>query len=1234
MSDSNLLDFVWVAVASAMVMFMQAGFCMLESGMSRTKNSINVAIKNLIDLCVSGLLYWFVGFGLMFGTSTLGWIGSDGFMLDGYDDPKSLMFFVFQFVFCGTATTIISGAAAERMTFRGYVILSSLVGGLFYPVMGHWAWGGGLGNGPAGWLASMGFVDFAGSTVVHSVGGWIALATIIVIGPRLGRFPSSRRRRTEMNLAAIPGHDLGIATVGAMTLWFGWFGFNGGSTLGVDDRIPLILVNTNLAAAAGGVTAMLLTWAWEGRPVVSQLLVGVIAGLVAITAGCHMMTPLSAIIIGAVGSAVAVGAVYALEKMRIDDVVGAVPTHAVAGVWGTIAVALLGPQALLPAGDRLTQLGVQVLGVGVAMAWAFGGSIIVIWLLDKAIGLRVSARHEKLGLNHAEHGASTAMIDLAAEMHRHRLRRQFNRPVAVDRHTEAGQIGKAYNQVLNEVSREMHRRAEAESRYRDIVENSLEGIFQTTPDGQFQSANPSLLSIYGDASLNDLKRRVARVGENLYIDLNSRPEFVRSISQTGTVRDFRAQIRRADGEVIWISESVRAVKDDAGKLLYYEGTVVDITDRIDAERLHRERNFAEASNEAKSQFLARMSHEMRTPLGGVINTLELITDDMPAKQRKHMIEIAKQSAMTLLQLINNVLDLSRIEAGKLEMEWIETELEQTLQVATEMLYHLARKKGLRLASHVSPLLPPRVLVDGDKLRQVLVNLIGNAIKFTQSGEVTVSMMPVPATSPGGITLSGSQIILRIEVADTGMGIAEDRIEKIFEVYTQSDSSTTRRFGGSGLGLAICRQLIDLMGGRIGVKARDSGGTMFWIELPVEPVKVFNTHEASIVHGRTVCIIAPRHAETDSVMQMLEAWQMTAVHCQDRDALKRVVQDRNLKTFDYVLIDAEMQSIVNDIDSEGANVGAIGRETIWLGTPDDSATTCRSIERPIHASALLNELMLRSPHRPESTAYAAKRAESKNSEAAKAKSIIGNGETVLIVDDNEVNRLVAGEMVRRMGFEPITVDSGQAAIDELTRREIVIVLMDCEMPMMDGLEATTMIRRLHRENRLAISSHERLGIIACTAQATDSDRKRCLDASMDDYVTKPIRRDHLVTAITGILNAKPPIDLAELMVRCGDDQDVAREVLRAFTRRGLEDVQTMVQAVVAGSEETSAAAHRIKGAASTMAAHGLAQIAMEIERSARHDGPHLRQRYDDEVRRLEHEMDRCVAWIEQTLESLR
>ena len=1223
MESTEALNLAWITLSAALVLFMQAGFCLLESGMSRAKNSINVAIKNLIDLCVSGLLFWVIGFGLMFGASNSGWIGTDGFGLAGYQDPKSLAFFLFQFVFCSTATTIISGATAERMSFRAYVVVAVLVSGLFYPVFGHWAWGGALGGSP-GWLAKMGFVDFAGSTVVHSVGGWISLAAIIVLGPRLGRFPTKARLRRECKPSSMHGHDLGLATVGVFVLWFGWFGFNGGSTLAVDSRVPLILVNTNLAAAAGGVAAIGLTWLHEGRPVVSQLLVGVVAGLVSITAGCHIVSPWSAIVIGGIGGVAACGSTYLLARFRIDDVVGAVPAHAIAGVWGTLALALLAPPSLLPTGDRMTQFGVQLIGVSVAFAWSFGGSFVVFLGVNRFTRLRATARQEVNGLNFSEHGASTAMIDLAAEMHRHGITRQFNRLVHVDRFTEAGQIGIAYNRVLSQVSAEIARRDTAERQYRDIVENAVEGIFQTTPDGRFQSANPSLLDIYGDKTLLNLQQRISSLATQLYVDPTRRDEFKRLVAEQGVVRDFCSQVRRADGTLIWISESARAVKDQAGNLRYYEGTIVDISHRIDSERLHRERDFAEAASAAKSQFLARMSHEMRTPLGGVINSLDLITEDMPVAQRRKFIDIAKQSAHSLLSLINDVLDLSRIEAGKLDIEPVETDLQETVRIATEMIYHQARKKGLLLASHVSSDLPSHIWVDGGRLQQILVNLMGNAVKFTHSGEITVNVSRVDAARASARPKSETAITVRLEVADTGIGIAKHRLEKIFEVFTQADRSTTRRFGGSGLGLAICRQLAELMGGAIGVQARESGGTLFWLEFPAEPIVSTSNMATSCLEGRRVVVCAPQHVETTAMIAKLNGWGIITTHFDsiDEAASGVVGATRKNLSFELILIDSDFQAAWASAVKSRRLAKLAKLPLTWIGTPENQSGSMRSLDRPVSTSALLDEVLsLFSP--PVSSQVV---------EPIKNVETVGSGQVVLIVDDNDVNRIIASEMVKRLGFETIAVESGSAAIEQLMSKKIGLVLMDCEMPEMDGLEATDRIRQLHRNHRLALPSAEPMSIIACTAQAVEGDRQRCLDAGMDYYVTKPIRREDLAASLRASLRTEPPICYGELLNRCGEDKQVVAEALRAFANRGTEDVKRVALAVNTSADETSAAAHRIKGAASSLAAHQLTRIADAIEDSARADGPHRKQNYVRSLKELEIEMNRCIRWIESLLES--
>lgn len=398
---SRGLDTVWVLIAAFLVFFMQAGFGMVEAGFIRAKNTCNILTKNFLDFCMASIGFYIFGYAIMFGTGN-GFVGLKGWFLIGAESGANVpmyAFWLFQAAFCGAAATIVAGGMAERMKFPAYLIYSFIISAFIYPIVGHWIWGG-------GWLSKLGFSDFAGSTVVHAVGGFAALIGTIILKPREGKY------NKDGSPNAILGHSIPLASLGVFILWFGWFGFNPGSTLGVGNGnlIARVAINTNLAAAIGGITAMFTVWKRFGKPDLSMAMNGALAGLVAITAPCAFVEPWAAIIIGFVAGIIVVFGVVLLDKLKIDDPVGAVPVHGLNGLWGTLAIGIFGQKVLgvanngLLYGGGLKQLGIQFLGVSSVIVFIIISMGIVFKLIDVFIGLRVKREDELKGLDITEHG--------------------------------------------------------------------------------------------------------------------------------------------------------------------------------------------------------------------------------------------------------------------------------------------------------------------------------------------------------------------------------------------------------------------------------------------------------------------------------------------------------------------------------------------------------------------------------------------------------------------------------------------------------------------------------------------------------------------------------------------------------------------------------------------------------------------------------------------------------------
>ncbi|MEM7346506.1 MAG: ammonium transporter [Chloroflexota bacterium] len=801
MTAANI-DILWILLSTGLVFMMQAGFLCLESGFTRSKNSINVAIKNITDLGISLIVFWAFGYAFMFGLSSRGWIGFTHFLPNlGEDELWLTTFFLFQAIFCGTTVTILSGAVAERMRFRGYLIVSVMIAGLIYPVFGHWAWNGLNAEALTGWLGRRGFIDFAGSTVVHSVGGWVALAALIVIGPRAGRFPKNAPPRKLTN------SSLPLATLGVLLLWVGWLGFNGGSALAFNETVPKILVNTIIAGAAGLLTTLFMSWYLHEKAQVDLVLNGTLAGLVAVTASAAWVVTSSAVIIGGVGAIVMVIVTLLLERVKIDDVIGAVPVHLGAGVWGTLAVALFGQADKLNTGLTLgQQLQVQLLGIIVCFIWAFGMTYLLLTIINRLFPLRVTAEEEEMGLNVLEHGASTEIFELFQVMDRQSKTGDLSLRVPIEPYTEVGQIAGRYNKVMAALE-------DAIAKTDVIVKTAMDGIITFSQHGGLiTSLNPAAETIFGYQSLQLQGKSITHL-------------FHQSTSETpalslGIYQESVGQ--RKDGDLFPLEFIVTEAKTE--QETFYTGIFRDISDRKAAEAaIIHARDEAIKTSRLKSEFLGKVSHELRTPLGAILGFSEMLqmeifgplTDDQQDAVAKIIDSTDYQT-----NIVNAILDQAQLEAGKLILKPAPFSSSSLIDGIYEEMMPLAQAKELDLIKTIPSDFPQTLEGDQKRLRQMMRNLIDNAIKFTGEGQIEVRICcPVPDH-------------WAIEVTDTGPGIPLEIQKDIFNPFSQEDGSATRPQDGTGLGLSITKKLADLMDGQVTVKSTLGKGATFTILLPL------------------------------------------------------------------------------------------------------------------------------------------------------------------------------------------------------------------------------------------------------------------------------------------------------------------------------------------------------------------------------------------------------------------
>jgi PAS domain S-box-containing protein len=651
---------------------------------------------------------------------------------------------------------------------------------------------------------------------------------------------------------------------------------------------------------------------------------------------------------------------------------------------------------------------------------------------------------------------------------------------------------------------------ESETRYRSLFENVPDGVYRTSSEGRILAANPALVAMLGYRSEEELKS--VDVARDLYVCPEERRQLLDRLDREGTLQNVELSLRRKDGGFITALENSRPVRGEKEEVLYYEGTITDISERKRAEQelarqsveLREARDAALEASRMKSEFLANVSHEIRTPMNGVIGMNGLLLETELTREQREYADAVRRSAEHLLGILNYLLDYSKIEAGKLALESIEFDARATVESVAELAAAAAESKGLELVCDIHPAVPAVVRGDPIRLGQILTNLVDNAIKFTPAGDVLVRVEPVQGPGEG--------VWLRFEVEDTGIGVPPEAHPRLFQPFSQADGSTTRRFGGTGLGLAISRQLTKMMEGEIGVASQPGQGSRFWFTVrfdpPWEPVA---QPEREPLAGLRALVAISHPATRKAVIQQVLGWGMTAEPAVDGGAALAALRqaDRAGAPFYVAVVDSSLP---------GMDVLDLAREV--RGNPRSSPARLILLA-PLSAPGLRPaalqagvDLCVGKPVRPSQLKHALTLLLSSPTEfaASLASLRIETGKAapetppetrgyLLIAEDNLVNQRLAARLVERMGYRVDVVQNGREAVDALARFQYSAVLMDCQMPEMDGFEATAEIRRREAPDR-------RTAIVAMTAHAMSGDRERCLAAGMDDYISKPIRPQEL------------------------------------------------------------------------------------------------------------------------------
>jgi Amt family ammonium transporter len=943
---------------------------------------------------------------------------------------------------------------------------------MIYPIFGHWAWADG--EAGSGWLKTMGFIDFAGSTVVHSVGGWVALAAVLLIGPRQG----------FKKVDFLPS-NLSVYTLGVFLLLIGWFGFNGGSVLAFDDSIPKILLNTFLGAAAGG-TVMVCYFLKKQAVDVSGTLLGLIAGLVGITAGCHVFSAYDSVIMGAVAAMLAYAADQILKEKGIDDVVSSFPAHAVAGIWGTLGVAIFGELSAFEGLSRWQQFGVQMVGVVSCAIWSFGGAFALLKFLSRWFNPRVSHAEEHIGLNVSEHGAYTQSQKLLDEMKSHSESGLFSASVAENMYTEVGEIAHQYNRVIKKVKQEQDKQkdllGEIKKQAKEnetIITSSREAIVVMDEDHNIILWNPEAENIFQ-------WKRGDVLGKDFYSLVL--PELLR----TEVWHRFIERVDRGDPNILGVRHELH-LNNKTGHAFLAEvilqnlsgvdghvcAFIQDITDRKKYEEsLIKMRDSALSVATMKSEFLATMSHEIRTPLNGILGFSQLLKDTDLEDEQKLYVDTITKSSDNLLKIINSILDYSKVDADKMPIRPTTFSL-RTLVQDTVSSFSYQCSQDLQMGSYISKDVKMLVYADQQLLQQVLVNLMGNAIKFTEKGSVMMKVIVLETKE--------HHQTLRVEVTDTGIGIPMDKQGKLFQSFSQVDSTESRKYGGTGLGLAYCKKVVELMGGQVGFTSEHGKGSTFWFSMEMETEGLPEEEERWPLRGQKLIMAEPNKEMRFLLRSYSEDWGLEAESVLEVNDLKLLLLQND--QIDHLIIDESFGGLDADELSEVL-------EGLHEQYPSLNLVMSRGHK---HKGDLIPQhekwKTLIKPYAMDDVFQVLKSSESSPFSGEEGDGIVGaNGMTgsqsgdaqgrqtfepkLLYVDDNEDNRVLLATYLKKWGISFDLAENGQEGLDKCKGCLYAAVLMDIQMPVLSGYEA---VRILRQDPRYEAHPH----IMAVTA-SKDSD----------------------------------------------------------------------------------------------------------------------------------------------------